>query len=273
MKVCRTLQSEELVDDNWAEELLSNYHQTLESKGFNFCEIRYSGFNSQGDGASFTFNFVDVEQFIKINSCASKYKHLLKAINNGTAQLTFHSQIVNHFYVHNKTIIVEASKYISDNVSEKKCNKINDEIIELQNEVEEIYISLCEEIYNDLEQVYYDLVENIEEELKEEEETKRKNKEIFKKYNGELVKFQCLGKFRPGLVIGYDYDTTCLRIVTPPGLGTATFPEFGIVTPEVQESFLIILPIKDCEIITDHNMFKDIKAGILAAFNKRYGED
>jgi hypothetical protein len=274
MKVCRTLRVEELVDVNWAEEILNNFHQTLKSKGFNFCEIRYSGFNSQGDGASFTFNSVDVERFIKINSCASKYKHLLKAINNGMTQLTFHSQIVNHFYAHNKTIIIEASKYISDNVSEKKCIKINNEIIELQNEIEEKYISLCDEIYKELEQAYYGLVENIEEDLKEEEETKRKNEEIFKKYNGELVKFQCLGKFRPGLVIGYDYDTTCLRIATPSGLGTATFPEFGIVAPEVQKSFLIILPIKDCEIIiTDPNMVNDIKAGILAAFNKRYGDD
>lgn len=262
MKVCKTLSAEEMVDEDWAEDLLNNYHQTLKSNGFNFCEIRYSGFYSQGDGASFTFKSVDVEQFIKINSCASKYKRLLKAINNGKLQLTYESIIVTHHYVHYNTIGIATSKYIPD-ISEKKYNKINDEINELRGEIEEKRIELCKNIYNDLEQTYCELVRDIEELLREEADCEHKAKELFKKYDGELVIFKCCGKPRLGVVIGTNPNTTLLRI--------AASSEFETESGIEHESFIIILPINDCKIIPSSEDLNN-KSKILAAYQKRYGE-
>jgi len=55
----------EHMDDYWHECIISDFTEELESFGFREPEINFSGFWSQGDGASFTSNRIDILQFIK----------------------------------------------------------------------------------------------------------------------------------------------------------------------------------------------------------------
>ena len=52
-------------DDYWSESTIEFYKEDLEDHGFRRVEINYSLGGMQGDGASFTADSVDVEQFLK----------------------------------------------------------------------------------------------------------------------------------------------------------------------------------------------------------------
>jgi hypothetical protein len=53
----------EAEDSNWHDFIIEDWQQRLENKGFNDPEIQYSGFWSQGDGASFTCKSIDWDKY------------------------------------------------------------------------------------------------------------------------------------------------------------------------------------------------------------------
>jgi hypothetical protein len=53
------------VSEFWFECILENIHSELEALGFSDPNVMFSGFHSQGDGASFTCGTVDLNLFIK----------------------------------------------------------------------------------------------------------------------------------------------------------------------------------------------------------------
>ena len=56
---------EENIFDGWYEDVIENFESKLKNLGLEDIESRFSGFWSQGDGASFTANVRDVEKFLK----------------------------------------------------------------------------------------------------------------------------------------------------------------------------------------------------------------
>ncbi len=63
--------------DGWSDWLLEDEKDKLSRQGFKNAKIYYSGFWSQGDGASFSAD-VDLEQFLKGRRIATKYAKALK---------------------------------------------------------------------------------------------------------------------------------------------------------------------------------------------------
>lgn len=82
-------------DDFWRECLLEKIKENLQNKGYKNPEINYSGFYSQGDGASFTSKTVDLSPWFKAPKFAP-----LASIENLTASI----DRVSNYHVHKNTI-------------------------------------------------------------------------------------------------------------------------------------------------------------------------
>lgn len=137
-----------LEPDEWAD--LDFHKQELEEKGFCDSEIFYSGFWSQGDGASFTCKGIDLELFMKTYNMNSKTdKMLLQAWNKGW--ITDIKVIRNDFrYYHEKTMTVDWSIHLR----EKAPYKIENAMDELEQAILEIAQDEARAIYKNLEENY-----------------------------------------------------------------------------------------------------------------------
>lgn len=117
---------------------LDCYEEELESKGFKESTIHYSGFWSQGDGASFDAS-IDLERFL-----IGKYEAL--------KGLDFSLDIISNersiFYCHERTKQVDVTCNANFTVSQL------DLIHELVDELEELRIEECRRIYRSLSNDY-----------------------------------------------------------------------------------------------------------------------
>lgn len=139
------------MDYDWYEFTLDLLREKLEKAGFISPEIRFSGFCSQGDGASFTAS-IDLIRWLKANKSASNYRPILKAIRDGriTGKVT---PIPSH-YVHENT--AETALDHEGDLTTKQCALMD----RLQQEIEEDRRLLSNRIYRDLEKEYEYLTAN-----------------------------------------------------------------------------------------------------------------
>lgn len=88
--------------DDWHEHIINDYTEQLESMGFTNVDIQYTGFWSQGDGASFTATIYpeNLETFLKHHQLENKYSSLL---NSGTVKIVRDKW----HYVHENTTSAE----------------------------------------------------------------------------------------------------------------------------------------------------------------------
>lgn len=70
-------------DHDWSQWTINDWKEKLERQGFSSPKIYFSGFWSQGDGASFKCEAIDLEKFLKGRRAASKYKKDVKAYQDG----------------------------------------------------------------------------------------------------------------------------------------------------------------------------------------------
>lgn len=159
---------EGVTDDHWHEFLLGDWKTALGSVGFLDAEINFSGFHSQGDGASFT-SAVDLETLIRFMSnppeasngvwvnngkevwgpwivhkaggvrSNKKFGVLLRAIDKCNMKVERKS----HHYSHEKTCGLDADCLASGKVTEATWK----DFVEA---VEELRKDLCRAIYKDL---------------------------------------------------------------------------------------------------------------------------
>ena len=141
-------------DYNWWEPIYYDFIVKVEKYGIELEEndIRFSGFYSQGDGASFVCDDVDLDKFLSYTGI--KIKHGLKKIFIDNTQL-FIGRTSSH-YCHENTVQVNVcyqdigdyriDKYLND-IAENICGKL-----------EELKNNLCNDLYKDLESCYYDLL-------------------------------------------------------------------------------------------------------------------
>lgn len=64
------------VDYDWYDYIIEDWTKKLDAMGFDNPEIRFSGFHSQGDGASFTCDQVLVHDFLTKSKLKSQYRQL-----------------------------------------------------------------------------------------------------------------------------------------------------------------------------------------------------
>lgn len=144
------------VDFEWWESEFGYWQEKLAEIGFIDSKIAFSGFSSQGDGASFT-SYVDIDTIVNsLIYCNCDYyyetKALLKMVKLESL-IKIEIKRDDSRYSHEKTCYVYYGSYFDSEF----CNSQLEELIE---EIENLRYNLCKEIYDSLERQYYFLTSN-----------------------------------------------------------------------------------------------------------------
>ena len=136
--------------EGWYEDIIENFCENVEKIGFNVTidDVQFSGFWSQGDGASFTGS-IDILKYLKETKQLTAYRPLVKAINEGNVENIVGITRGSCLYSHENTCSVDTIEvygYISP--------KVEDLRIDLEYELEEKRKDLSIELYRDLKKTY-----------------------------------------------------------------------------------------------------------------------
>jgi hypothetical protein len=179
---------QEIIDDNryinvehdwWAEDVISDFIFKMGRKGINLDDddIKYSGFCSQGDGASFVTQDFDWDLFAKTHDLYDGREWLEAAYKTGMdPTIKMHDH--RHAYVHENTVYAELTfEYEAmDCIPEEARNDesdirygaavvIQDQVdlhcdSELDTEITEILRGYMQELYDKLDLLYYELIDD-----------------------------------------------------------------------------------------------------------------
>lgn len=131
-------------NEEWSDGIIDEWRSKLEGQGFNNVEIAYSGFWSQGDGASFTAKSLDVDKIIKSLGLKAS-KELLEEASAG--EIDGEVKRTTTMYVHENTTSVFLG-YHGEN------EKVNNEVADLEKQIQEYNYKTNKEIYNELDKAY-----------------------------------------------------------------------------------------------------------------------
>lgn len=138
---------------DWHKFILDEWQDKLDDIGFSNPEINYTGFNSQGDGASFTCKEIDFIKMCKYLNYNKRESNLIYELwNQGYIEAAVKRN--NYHYYHENTVTLE---YYDGHllISWKHIQKLVDK---LWNDIESLIKPLCCEIYRDLENEYEYLI-------------------------------------------------------------------------------------------------------------------
>ncbi len=164
----------EVLDPEWADPIIGNfithlyvnYGISIESS-----DIRYRGFGSQGDGASFDFvmNGSDVLHFCKVNEL-TQFEKLILCIVMEKVNIKFYT-VKNDYrinYVHEKTLETSYNFSINDAAyTDDLWNTLEPMVTELWKLIENIRLEQSRKLYKDLEDHYNELISLLETEESE----------------------------------------------------------------------------------------------------------
>lgn len=77
--------------DGWHDWIIEDWTEKLESLGYNDAKISYTGFYSQGDGASFSCT-VNLEKWLIVKKLKSKYQKALKEYQTDDVSIKINNQ-------------------------------------------------------------------------------------------------------------------------------------------------------------------------------------
>ncbi len=139
-------------DQSW---IIHNFEENyLKDLGFSNPKTYYSGFNSQGDGACFIFDNLDLKTFLEKNKIKSKFPLLYKY--NDEIYLRAQHEC-NHYY-HEKTISVYSeldNLDVSCSRQNQVINAIEKQLEAFESWFEEWRIEECKKIYKELKEDFY----------------------------------------------------------------------------------------------------------------------
>lgn len=128
-------------DHDWYSPVIEGWKENLENVGFPDADIEFSGFWSQGDGASFTCESLDMEKIVKRFKSELDPSELTGSVNRWQSH-----------YVHSQTIDAELE---AENQEYSEAHA--DEIAELEKKITEDARRLSDEICRDLEKYHDDI--------------------------------------------------------------------------------------------------------------------
>jgi hypothetical protein len=88
---------------DWWEGIYEMFASDMSGKGIYVSDMRFSGFWSQGDGASFTGRVDDISLFLKEHDLTQSYPWMTKLISLGGG-FDLRIQRTSHHYVHENTV-------------------------------------------------------------------------------------------------------------------------------------------------------------------------
>jgi len=141
------------VDFNWYEDELDYWKEKLSEYGFGYPEIYFSGFGSQGDGACFEFNGVDIDKIWSHYVRTGQIKHEESIKTYLREYHHFKSRTINSRYSHERTREVDCECYCRH-----EYPHLDAERQKFESWLEEFRLERCREIYRCLETEYFDLI-------------------------------------------------------------------------------------------------------------------
>ena len=106
--------------------IIPNFKEDIEKFGISDIEVAYSGFGSQGDGASFT-GLVNLPKFIKSQKAEKEYPNLLKDMEKGEVDDSVRIERYDSQYSHEMTVS-SGTIHSKSKKSEKETEKLEDEL-------------------------------------------------------------------------------------------------------------------------------------------------
>jgi hypothetical protein len=145
--------------DEWHDFLLNEWKEKLESYGFCQPEINYSGFWSQGNGASFTCKYIDIplffENFTDEIDLTEKQKKLLLALMKDYDLFDFAVKRRSHHYYHEKTVFVNNEDCLYNFSGYNRLYTfLYSAMKKIENVIAEKVIDFSWQIYRELEKEY-----------------------------------------------------------------------------------------------------------------------
>ena len=138
----------------WHDPEIEYWEEKLEGMGLENPKISYSGFYSQGDGASFTCKNVDIEKFLTSQKAKGRFKALLKALEDGGIEVSASVIRLDNHYSHPYTVRADVDANEYEEVSVNFASKVQLEANELENFLTETVRDLSKQIYDNLEKDY-----------------------------------------------------------------------------------------------------------------------
>lgn len=134
--------------DNWNDSVKEEHTSALTTIGFECVDSQYSGFCSQGDGASFSATNVNLETFLRSQKRWSLYRVLHKLIKE--LVVTASVSRSGSRYSHSNTTKAELYTYWEDNLTIAQKEKYD----ELESELDEFITTAGDNYYRALEEEY-----------------------------------------------------------------------------------------------------------------------
>lgn len=142
----------------WAEKLLTMGYDVYEGrtnrngKKYRAINIAYSGFWSQGDGASYE-GYIDIAKWIETHEPV-KFRRILKLIQSEAIEITqANIKRTSAHYVHERSTSVYIDWNTGDSGS-KEYLRIQEIMAQLESDIIQDHVNLNREIYSDLEKCY-----------------------------------------------------------------------------------------------------------------------
>lgn len=143
-------------DHEWWNAMYSHYiSDRLEPMGYDDIKINFSGFYSQGDGASFTA-LIDTARYIKTHKLQKEFPLIYKYPETCRISL----ERITHHYSHKMTVKTSSSCYGNSAFPQNKNDRLENEVDALEKLIERERINLCHDLYGDLEKDYDGLRED-----------------------------------------------------------------------------------------------------------------
>lgn len=112
-------------DNNWHDQDCECYKRELEEMGFGSdVDLQFSGFCSQGDGASFTTKNVNIEKVLRHFKVWSKFKAIHRFIRED--QICYEIYRLGSIYVHSNTMSISDRYYFDGDMTPKQDNMIDE---------------------------------------------------------------------------------------------------------------------------------------------------
>jgi len=144
--------------NDWYEPIIEGFIEDAADKGFEISteDVQFTGFWSQGDGASFTGS-INVIDFLRYHKKLSQFGALRRAIDNGYIDEIISIDRTSNHYSHENTCEVNGFEYYDDDMITKLAEYQMEEVLGW---LEEERVDMCKTLYRNLEEYYTELQED-----------------------------------------------------------------------------------------------------------------
>ena len=130
-------------DHEWYQFTYEDQMERLETMGYSDIEINFSGFWSQGDGASFTAH-VDLEKWLKAHKLSSKYRALYNRANEFSCNIVR----ISSRYSHENTVDTDLNGYSESEKANTQADEVEKLILESTREEARAIYKMLETDYD-----------------------------------------------------------------------------------------------------------------------------